>query len=333
MKQPEPIRILAPESRRRALQEAITRRQLLNAGAVGMAGLYLAGCGGKSGSGGGSSSAKAAPSLQGKPIENKMLMANWVDYVDPKDVKAYHRALGPKVTIEGYGSNDELIAKLSAGGSAYDVIAPSGSYVPQMIEKNLLMKLDHGLIPNLKNLEPAFTKTKYDPGNKYSVTKNYGITSFYYRKDVVQDPPTTLAGWFEALPRYKGKTINLIEGGSEIWGVIMLAAGHHEDSTNEADYKDALKLALSVKPAITTNQLDLHRAARPGAHRHRRGLERGRAARRTRGEEEGHRHRLHRHPGHGRVLDGQLDDRRGGEEPGGRPQVDQLRPAAQGRRP
>jgi spermidine/putrescine-binding protein len=252
----EGLNILAPEPRRRALQRALTRRQALSAGFGGAAALYLAACGGTSGGGGGggaaTTAAKKASALAGKPIEGQLLMSNWVDYVDPKDLKAFRKELGPKVTLEGYGSNDELIAKLSAGGSNYDVIVPSGSYVPEAIEKNLLMPLDHSLIPNLKNLDPAFTKTKYDPGNKYSITKDFGITSFYYRKDVVKDPPNTLSGWFEMLPKYKGKNINFIEGGSEIWGVLMLAAGHSEQSDKESDYQDAYEIAKSVKPAIKT---------------------------------------------------------------------------------
>jgi spermidine/putrescine-binding protein len=255
----EGLNILAPEARRRAIERAVTRRQALAAGLSGAAALYLAACGGTSGTSGGGGAAtsntaasKEVSKLAGKPIESRLLMSNWVDYVNPKDLKSYRKELGPKVTLDGYGSNDELVAKLSAGGSNYDVVVPSGSYVPECIQKNLLMPLDHSLIPNLKNLEPAFKKTKYDPGNKYSVCKDYGITSFYYRKDVVKDPPTTLRGWFEILPKYKGKNINFIEGGSEIWGVVMLAAGHSEQSEKESDYQDAYELVKSVKPAIKT---------------------------------------------------------------------------------
>jgi spermidine/putrescine-binding protein len=253
--QPEGLNILVPEHRRRAIVGAVTRRQALSASAAGLAGLYLAGCGGKSGGGGSGAASSAtaeASKLKGKPIEDKLLLANWADYSDPANYKAFTKGQGPKITVEGYGSNDELIAKLSAGGSAYDVVVPSASYVPECIQKGLLQPLDHSLIPNLKNLDPAFTKTKYDPGNKYSVCKDFGITSFYYRKDVVKDPPTTLKGWFEILPQYKGKNINFIEGGSEIWGVLMLAAGHSEQSEEESHYEDAYEIAKSVKPAIKT---------------------------------------------------------------------------------
>jgi spermidine/putrescine transport system substrate-binding protein len=253
--QPESVNILVPHSRRRAIARALTRRQALTSAAAGAAGLYLAGCGGKSGAssgGSGASGASKQSSLAGKPIESSLLMSNWVDYVDPKDLKSFTKAKGPSVKLEGYGSNDELIAKLSAGGSAYDIVVPSASYVPECVQKGLVMALDHSLIPNLKNLEAAFQKTNYDSGNKYSITKDYGITSFYYRKDVVPDPPNTIQGWFDVLPKYKGKNINFIEGGSETWGMFMLGAGKDEASTNEADYEAALKVALKVKPAIKT---------------------------------------------------------------------------------
>jgi spermidine/putrescine-binding protein len=254
--EPEGLNILVPNERKRAIAGAVTRRQALSASMVGLAGLYLAGCGGKSGGGGGSGAASSstpeASKLKGKPIESSLLLANWADYSDPKNYKSYTKELGPKVSVEGYGSNDELIAKLSAGGSAYDVVVPSASYVPECIQKGLLMPLDHSLIPNLKNLEASFTKTKYDPGNKYSITKDYGITSFYYRADVVKDPPTTIEDWFKELPKYKGKNINFIEGGSETWGMFMLGAGKDESSTDRADYEAALKVAKSVKPAIKT---------------------------------------------------------------------------------
>lgn len=251
--EPDCLNVLAPEARAGAVRDLLTRRQALVAGAAGLAGAFLAGCGGHSGAAPAQgSSSGGAGKLAGKPIEQQLLMANWVDYSDPKDYKAFTKQFGPKLNVSGYGSNDELIAKLSAGGTNYDIVVPSGSYVPEMIQKNLLLKLDHSLIPNLKNLQPSFTRTKYDPGNKYSITKDYGITSFYYRKDVVKNPPDTLHGWFEILPQYKGKNINFIEGASEMWGIVLLAAGHHENSTNEADYKDALALALKVKPAIKT---------------------------------------------------------------------------------
>jgi spermidine/putrescine transport system substrate-binding protein len=247
------IRILAPEHRRRAIErQLVSRRQALAAGAGGMLSLWLAACGGSSGQKPASGGASAATdSLAGKQIENKLLIGNWADYVDPGDVKAFQKATGAKVTIEGFGSTNELIAKMK-GGAAYDIAVPSQQGLPQMIEQGLIRPLDHSLIPNLANLEPAFRQTSYDPGNKYSITKDWGMTSFYWREDVVKEDPQTLLEVFDLIPKYKGQRINFVDADADVIPSALVALGLDIDSENEADYKKALALLMKVKPAIST---------------------------------------------------------------------------------
>jgi spermidine/putrescine-binding protein len=246
------INVLAPNARREAIQREVTRRRAISLGLGGLASLYL-GCGGTSGPGGGADGGEeAALSADAKVEKGPLLLANWPDYTDPESYKTYEAEVGPAVKVDGFGSNDELIAKLNAGGANYDIVVPSGTFVPQIVEKGLARELDHDLIPNLKNLKPKFREDINDPGNKYAVTKNYGITTFYYRTDVVQDPPDTLLGWWEILPKYKGKNINLVEGGPETIPLTLIALGLDPQSTNEADYEKALDLMLAAKPAIKT---------------------------------------------------------------------------------
>ena len=44
------------------------------------------------------------------------------------------------ITIDVYNSNEEAVAKLEAakGASGYDMVVPSGPYIPQMVAKDLL---------------------------------------------------------------------------------------------------------------------------------------------------------------------------------------------------
>src|SRR5437870_759553 len=79
-----------------------------------------------------------------------------------------------------YSSNDELLAKLHAGGTGYDIIVPSQNAVAQLIEERMLMALDFAQIPNIKNLDPAFRKPSYDSTGQYHVIKDYGITMFFF---------------------------------------------------------------------------------------------------------------------------------------------------------
>jgi spermidine/putrescine transport system substrate-binding protein len=245
MEHDEPIKILAPHT-------VITRRRAMSLGFGGMASLYLAACGGSSGSNPAAGASATPISSSAKVEAGPLLLANWPDYTDPRTYKDYTAAVGPKVKVEGFGSNDELVTKLSAGGADYDIVVPSGDYVPELAAKGLARKLDHSLIPNLKNLQPKFRQVPGDEGNKYSVTKDYGITTFYYRTDVVKNPPDTLLGWFQALPKYKGKNINFIEGSAETLPLVLISLGLDPQSTKDADYQKALDLLNAAKPAIKT---------------------------------------------------------------------------------
>jgi spermidine/putrescine transport system substrate-binding protein len=91
--------------------------------------------------------------------------------------------------VDLYESNEELIAKLQAGGvGQYDVIFPSDFYVPSIIQLKLVQPLDHSKIPNLKNLDDKFKNPPFDPGNRYSAAYQWGTTGLIYRKDRVGEP-------------------------------------------------------------------------------------------------------------------------------------------------
>jgi spermidine/putrescine-binding protein len=254
---PDELRILVPESMRADLQRRVTRRQALLAGAGGAMAAYLAACGGSTagGGGGGEDDAPAPTTPSSAEVEQgDLLMANWVDYSDPANYKGYAAEYGPKITTTGYGSNDELLAKLRAGGSKFDIVAPTGYAVKTMIDQGLALKLNHELIPNLKNLSPAFTKTEYDPGNEYSVPKDYGITSFYWLTDAVSETPATIRECFELLKtsKFRDLKVNFLEGGTQVVGMALKALGHSLNSEDEQELDEARQLLIDVKPGVDT---------------------------------------------------------------------------------
>src|SRR5690606_19499763 len=48
--------------------------------------------------------------------------ANWSDYYPPELLKKFEKDTGIKATLDAYDSNETLLAKLKAGGGAYDVV-------------------------------------------------------------------------------------------------------------------------------------------------------------------------------------------------------------------
>ena len=223
----------------------LSRRNLLKGAGIAAVGITMAACGKAS------SGAQANTKLSG-PIESSLMIANWPNYTDPAAYKQFQSQFGPKVTVDTFGSNEELIAKLSAGGSNYDVIVPSGSAVAPIVARKLARPLDQDLIPNLKNVAPAFRDLAYDPNNIYSVVKDYGVTGFLYKKSAVPNPPTTLQGWFDLLPSLKGKQINFTDGPTEAPLLALAALGIDVNTTDEAQFAKGMDLLDKGKSAVTS---------------------------------------------------------------------------------
>jgi spermidine/putrescine transport system substrate-binding protein len=271
---PDELNILVPHDRVADVRRVVTRRQALIAGGGAAMAAYLAGCGGGtanngggSGGGGGEESADAKPPTpaNGQVEQGDLLLANWVDYSDPANYKSYTAEYGPNVKVTGFGSNEEILAKLRAGGSKFDLISPTGYAVKTMADLGLIMPLTHELIPNMKNIQPAFTKTDYDPGNKYSVPKDYGITSFYWLTDKVSDTPTTIAESFELLkdPKFKDLRVNFLEGGTQVMALALAALGYSINSEDDGEIEEAKQLLIDVKPNVDTiNSTFIERAER-----------------------------------------------------------------------
>jgi spermidine/putrescine-binding protein len=263
---PDELNILVPNEQVAPVQRMVTRRQALYAGGAAAMAAYAAGCGGSTGGGGSggsggsgggddeASAEKPPTPADGKVEDGDLLLANWVDYSDPANYKGYAKQYGPTVKVSGFGSNDEILAKLRAGGSKYDIISPTGYAVKTMADLGLIMPLTHELIPNIANLSPAFTKTDYDPGNKYSVPKDYGITSFYWLTDKVSEKPASIKEAFDLLKTsgMADKKVNFLEGGTQIMALALAALGYSINTEDQKEIDEAKQLLIDVKPSVDT---------------------------------------------------------------------------------
>ena len=107
--------------------------------------------------------------LTSAPAAETLNLFCWSEYIPRTVIDAFEKQSGVRVTVENYASNEEMLAKLLAGGGEYDLIQPSEYTVEALIKASLLLPLDRDKIPNTKNLDPQFLNLSFDPGNKYSV--------------------------------------------------------------------------------------------------------------------------------------------------------------------
>jgi spermidine/putrescine transport system substrate-binding protein len=234
----------------------LTRRQALGLGGVA---LLAAACSTTT-TGGGSakSSTASANPLAGKPLENHLEIYNWSEYDDPSTYTKFKKLpaeakAGMTLHETYYSSNDELLAKLHAGGTSYDIIVPSQNAVAELIEEKSLMRLDKALLPNLKNLDPSFLKPSYDPTGDYHVLKDFGITMIFFNNKLVTDELKTMHDFYMALPKTvsKGRT-NLLDGAEEVVPLGLMALGLDPNTTSQSDFNQVKSFLLSIRKGVTT---------------------------------------------------------------------------------
>ena len=131
----------------------------------------------------------------------------WSEYVPQQLLDDFSTKYGITVNYDTYSSNEEMLAKLQAGASGYDVIIPSDYTVAIMIKQNMLEPIDTSKLKNFGNLDPRFINRDYDPGNKYTIPYQWGTTGLIYDKTLVPSAPKSWSDLWD--PAYKGRLVLL----------------------------------------------------------------------------------------------------------------------------
>jgi spermidine/putrescine transport system substrate-binding protein len=237
----EGVRILASPG----AAQRLSRRSFLAGSAVAMFGssILLAACGsdnGGSGSSGGTGGGGSGASggSGGAPLEDELNFYHWAAYDDPKLFKKFTDELGPVTHIDIYASNEEAIAKLVAaqGTAGYDIVVPTGVFIPLMVEKDLLEELDLSRIPNFKNLESVYTNQPWDPNNAHSVCKDWGSTGWIYDKNQISTEIKTWTDFINAAMGEASGNVSLLDAPNELAGLYFWANGIDWTTEDQADY-------------------------------------------------------------------------------------------------
>lgn len=189
--------------------------------------------------------------------EGTLHFANWSDYYPPELLKKFEKDTGIKATLDAYDSNETLLAKLKAGGGAYDVVVPSDSFIEIFVKEGLLQKLDKSQLPSLGNLKENFRTLGFDPGHDYSIPYLWGTTGYSY--DTAKVPGGRLEeSWkpfFEPPAELKGKVValNSIE---ELFIPATYYLGIDECTEDAREAQKVLDLLLRQKPALTMYNSD-----------------------------------------------------------------------------
>jgi putrescine transport system substrate-binding protein len=120
----------------------------------------------------------AAALMAGTAMANEVRVYNWSDYIDESLLAKFEEATGIDLIYDVFDSNEVLETKMLAGGSGYDVVVPSGTFLQRQITAGAFQKLDMEQLPNMENMWDVVTSRteQYDPENAYSINYMWGTT-------------------------------------------------------------------------------------------------------------------------------------------------------------
>ena len=124
------------------------------------------------------SATAVAAVLAGTAFAEEVRVYNWSDYIDEELLAKFQSETGIDLIYDVFDSNEVLETKMLAGGSGYDVVVPTGTFLQRQIQAGAFQKLDTSKLPNIGNLWDvvAARTAQYDPDNAYSINYMWGTT-------------------------------------------------------------------------------------------------------------------------------------------------------------
>ena len=218
-----------------------------------LASLLLAACGGGSAGGDGGGEKVTAsgfvcpePETQIEVTSQELNLFVWTEYIPTEWKDCYELIYGVQINHDEYSSNEEMYAKLSAGGSTYDLVQPTDYIIGLMIRQGMLQELDHSKLP-MANYDPNYLDLEFDPSNTYTVPYMAGNDAIVYNADAVENPPKSYADLWN--PEYTGRLV-MLDDSRVIIGMTLLTLGYDVNTTDPAELEEAKNKLAELVPGV-----------------------------------------------------------------------------------
>ena len=189
----------------------------------------------------------ACAGTQAVTASKELNLYAWSEYIPQALLENFQAETGIQVHYDTYSSNEELMAKLQAGASGYDVIIPSDYMVDIMVKQGLLEELDLAQIPNFANISEELKNPDFDPGNKYSIPYQWGTVGIVVDTEKVTRPITSWNDLWD--PEFRGRVV-LLDDVREVLGMVLLSLGYDKNSTDPGQLEEAKAKLLELMPNV-----------------------------------------------------------------------------------
>lgn len=179
---------------------------------------------------------------------NRLHVYNWSYYIPEQVLRDFEKKFHVTIVYDVYSSNEEMYTRLKSGGKAFDLVFPSGNFVPMMIREKMVEKIDRKKIPNLKYLDPAVVKKmSYDRNLEYSVPYFIGGAGIAVNRKYVKGYPRDYS-IFERSD-LKDRML-LLDDMREVMGSALRMLGYSANTRNRDELAKAGELVKKWKKNI-----------------------------------------------------------------------------------
>lgn len=186
----------------------------------------------------------------------KLALYNWSIYINPAILTDFTKETGIEVTLDNYGNNEEMLAKIQAGATGYDIVFPSVHMQDIMTTLDLLQPVGLQSLNGHENIDPKYFKAKTDPAHEICMPYNWGSTGLLVNKAMTTD--ADIDSWkvvFDPPEELKGK-IAMLDDVRETIGAALIYNGFAINSTDPkqlAAARDSIKKAKPYWAAMLTD--------------------------------------------------------------------------------
>ena len=197
---------------------------------------------------------------------DRMVFSTWPNYQNQVNIDEFTELTGVNVQINAFGSNEEMLAKLQAGGTGWDVFVPTNYTISNYVELGLIQELDLSKLPNYDaaSNNPMFAGPATVNGKVYGVPKNWGTTGFVVNTKKIKSGPKSWKDFFDVtMGKGSGHTI-LHDYQLTTIGGALCALGYSFNSIDTGELAQAEKLLIESKPHLFAITSDYQPGMRSG---------------------------------------------------------------------
>ena len=206
------------------------------------------------------------PAYAAGELGDRMSIATWPNYHDPKTFETFQKDTGVAVEVNVFGSNEEMLAKLQAGGSGWSLFVPTNYTIATYKKLGLIDALDMAKLPNFSasDEDQRFASEGTVDGTTYAVPKNWGTTGFVVNTEKLTKPMSSWKEfWDTAMAEGKNRAM-VHDYQLTTIGNALKYYGYSFNSLKPEELAKAEELLLKVKPSLYAVSSDYQPPMRAG---------------------------------------------------------------------